>query len=150
MLIKWLKNLMAPVKRPSSADEAAQRELRATVTHTIVLRLDPRHMAEPDLEIRWAIEQMLRTVEPALPFFDDGFGFAKTSDAMLLAYATSQPERFIQALTRILEQETVGGNRLAAAATIGIGDRGPVTAGQEFTDVRIVYPPAEAGKPLPD
>src|SRR3954464_5547484 len=39
MLIKWLRNLMAPVKRPSSADEAAQRELRATVTHTIVLRL---------------------------------------------------------------------------------------------------------------
>jgi hypothetical protein len=52
--MKWLIDLIAPVTRQSSDDETAQRELRVGVTHTIVLRLDPRHMTEPDLEVRWA------------------------------------------------------------------------------------------------
>ena len=120
-------------------------------THTIVLRLDPSAMEEPDIDVRWEIERILRANCPDLAFFDDGYGFARHSDAMLLTYATSEPALLIDALLKILEHETVLGNQLAPAAMVGLAERTPdLEPGHEFANHRLVYPPGESGKPLPD
>ena len=119
-------------------------------THTVVLRLDPAAMEEPDIDIRWDIEKMLQETYPDIAFFDDGYGFAWHSDAMLLTYGTSQPDRLVEALVDLLTNRTIGGNRLAGAAMVAVAPRKPVEAGQEFVEHRVVFPADEAGKPLPD
>jgi len=91
----------------------------ASETHSVVLRLDPGAMENPDLEIRWEIEEFLRAAHPAVPFRDDGYGFARSSDAMLLSYATSDPDGLVAALLAVVTQGTVGGN-----AVHGGDDRG--------------------------
>jgi hypothetical protein len=150
-MMQWLRNLLSPVKLPSRESEAAQKKLYDSATHCIVLRLDPALMEDPDLEVRWEIDKLLLLEKPWLPYFDDGYGFARHSEAMLLVYATYQPDRLIATLTRIVELETVCGNRLAGAAMIGLAKRVPVEAvGDELKDFVLVYPPSEAGKPVPD
>src|SRR5262245_31414381 len=98
-------------------------------------------MNDPDLEVRWEIEKHLQTTYPDLSFFDDGYGFARSSDAMLLSYGTSAPERLVEALVKMLEEETILGNQLAPAAMVAVAERVPVEAGSEFEHHRIVYPP---------
>jgi len=119
-------------------------------THTVVVRLDPGAMENPDLEIRWGLEKALREACPEVSFFDDGYGFARHSEAMLLAYATSQPARLVEALVDLVTHRTISGNRLAAAAMVAVGPRVPVEAGKEFEGLTLVYPAHDAGKPLPD
>ena len=119
-------------------------------THTVVLRLDPAAMEEPDIDIRWDIEKVLQETYPDISFFDDGYGFARHSEAMLLTYGTSQPDRLVGALVDLLTKRTIGGNQLADAAMVAVAVRQPVEAGQEFADHRVVFPADEAGKPLPD
>jgi hypothetical protein len=120
-------------------------------THTVVIRLDPAAMDEPDLEIRRELEKMLRESHPDISFFDDGYGFARSSEAMLLTYATSEPDRLVEALVDLLTNHSIAGNELATSAMVAVAPRNPhVEAGKEFAGHKIVYPPHEAGNPLPD
>ncbi|HZN40169.1 MAG TPA: hypothetical protein VFD82_15290 [Planctomycetota bacterium] len=148
--MNWLKHLFR--HGPSSKTVAdPNQDLVTTATHSVVLRLDPTKLDDPDLEVRWEIEKLLKNIQPALPFFDDGYGFARSSDAMFLTYATSDPQRFVDALIGICEREHVCGNRLGRAAMIGLAEEPELTdAGDGFDQFRIVYPAADRGKQLPD
>ncbi len=120
-------------------------------THSVVLRLDPSLMDNPALEVRGELESMVRTASPGLVFDDDGYGFARNSDAMLLSYATSEPDRLVEGIVNVLARTRVLGNDLGPAAMVAVARRNAaVVAGQEFGDHRVVYPPHDAGKPLPD
>jgi len=120
-------------------------------SHSIVLRLDPGAMDNPDIEIRWEIERKLRDHAPDVSFFDDGYGFARHPDAMLLIYATSQAETLVEALVAVLQELEVFYNGLAHAAIIAVASRVVAPgAGEEFEDHRVVYPSTLAGVPLPD
>jgi hypothetical protein len=120
-------------------------------THSVVLRLDPRAMDKPDLEVRWEIEKTLRATHADLWFYDDGYGFARHSDAMLLSYATNEPVRLVEALVDLLTNHTVSGNQLAKAAMVAVALRAPqAEAGEEFASHRVVYPPEQVDSPLPD
>jgi hypothetical protein len=120
-------------------------------THSVVLRLDPSLMDNPALEVRGELESMVRTASPGLAFDDDGYGFAKSSDAMLLSYATSEPDRLVEEIVNVLARTRVLGNDLAPAAMVAVARRNAaVVAGEEFADHRVVYPAHDAGKPLPD
>jgi hypothetical protein len=120
-------------------------------THSVVLRLDPRAMDKPDLEVRWEIEKTLRATHADLWFYDDGYGFARHSDAMLLSYATNEPVRLVEALVDLLTNHTVSGNQLATAAMVAVALRAPqAEAGEEFASHRVVYPPEQVDSPLPD
>jgi hypothetical protein len=119
-------------------------------THVVVVRLDPAAMDQPDLQIRFDLEKMLQEAHPDLSFYDDGYGFARSSDAMMLTYATSQPDRLVQALVDLVTNNTVSGNQLATAAMIAVAPRKDVEAGSEFAGCKVVYPPHQAGNPLPD
>jgi hypothetical protein len=101
--------------------------------------------------VRWAIEEALRAAVGGLAFDDDGYGFARHSEAMLLSYATSEPERVVAALIDVLEKGVILGNVLAPAAMVAVAPRNDVAeAGQEFVHHRLVYPPDLAGQPVPD
>ena len=70
---------------------------------------------------------------------------------MILSYSTSAPARLIEALVRMLEEETILGKRLKDAAIVAVGERRPVIeAGRELEHHRIVYPPRLAGQVVPD
>lgn len=148
--MKWLKHLFR--HGPSSKHvEDPNEALVARATHSVVLRLDPTKLDDADLQVRWEIRKLLAKIQPALPFYDDGYGFAKHSDAMFLAYATSDPARLVDALIGICEREDVCGNRLGRAAMIGLAQRTELPeAGDDFDQHRIVYPPADRGGRLPD
>ena len=120
-------------------------------THSVVLRLDPSLMDNPALEVRGELESMVRTASPGLAFEDDGYGFARNSDAMLLSYATSDPDRLVEGIVNVLARTRVLGNDLAAAAIVAVALRdAAAVAGQEFINHRVVYPPQDAGNALPD
>jgi hypothetical protein len=137
--------------RPPKLSDAAPGFSAEAATHSVVLRLDPTALEDPDLEVRWTIEKHLQTAHPDLSFFDDGYGFAKSSEAMLLSYGTSTPERLVEALVRMLEDETIPGQQLAPAAIVAVAERKPIAeAGRELEHHRIVYPPGQAGRPVPD
>jgi hypothetical protein len=120
-------------------------------THSVVVRLDPSAMENPDLDIRWELDKVIREAYPDIPFSDDGYGFARHSEAMLLSYATSGPAQLVEAIVDALTNRTISGNRLATAAMVAIARRREqVEAGSEFAEHRLVYPAHEVGRPLPD
>jgi len=120
-------------------------------THDVVLRPDPTAMENADLQVRRDLEKTLSALYPDIAFYDDGYGFARRSEAMLLVYATRQPDRLVEALVDLIENNKVPGYELAPAAMIAVAPReaesGP---GEEFVNHRVVYPPSEGGKPVPD
>jgi hypothetical protein len=137
--------------RPAKLSDVAPGFSAEAASHSVVLRLDPSAMENPDVDVRQAIEKHLHTAHPDLSFFDDGYGFARSSDAMLLSYGTSAPERLVDALVGMLEHETIGGNHLAAAAIVAVAEREPIAeSGRELEHHRIAYPPGQAGQPVPD
>jgi hypothetical protein len=152
-----LRRLLAWVFRDKQEpydDVVAHREAVVAAggepTHRVVLRLDPAAMEDADLEVRWDIEKALRAVHPDVLFYDDGYGFARHSDAMLLSYGTNEPDRLVEALVDVLTSK-ITANEFATAAMIAIGPRGePSGPGQEFANHHVVYPHHEVGKPLPD
>ena len=132
------------------AQGRAVRAAGGEPTRAVLLRLDPGAIENADLEIRWEIEKGLRATHPDLLFVDDGYGFARSSDAMLLSYATHEPERLVEALVVVLTAR-LSATELAAAVTIAIYARDEQLAGDdEFAGCRVVYPPAAVNSALPD
>lgn len=117
-------------------------------SHVVVIRLDPSQLQQADLEIPWDLQRKLKV--DGLEFDHDGYGFATHSDAMFLTLATSQPDLLVARLIDIVENEVIRGDRLAPAAQIAVSVRKPVTAGHEYDDPVIVYPPDEKGGRLAD
>jgi len=117
-----------------------------TPRFSVALRLEPAKLENPDLELRWELERRLKNHLPDLEVVEDGFGFCRHSDAMLISYASVDAGRVVAALVQVLENEEVLGNRLANGAMLA-------TAPAESTDFAehvVVYPTALAGTPLPD
>jgi hypothetical protein len=132
------------------AQAQAVRSAGGEPTRAVVLRLDPAAIEDADLNIRWDIEKGLRATHPEVLFVDDGYGFARSSDAMLLSYATHEPERLVEALVAVLASR-LSAAELAAAVMIAICPRdAQLEASEEFVNCRVVYPPDAVGRPLPD
>jgi hypothetical protein len=148
MLRKLLRTIL--LRTPGGGGEPVAAADPAA-THSVVLRLDPAAMQNADLEVRWDIEKALRARHPDLAFYDDGYGFARHSDAMLLSYATSEADRLVAALVDLITHERVSGYDLAKAATVAVAPREPVMEpGQEWARHRVVFPPHQAGGPVAD
>lgn len=148
-LLAWLFRDPKPAN-DVVAQRAAVLASGGEPTHSVVLRLDPAAMANPDLALREEIEAAIRTFHPAVPFYDDGYGFSRTSDAMRLSYATREPARLVDAIVDVLANR-IPGQPILPAAMIAVASRGgTVQPGQESAGPRVVYPPHSAGQALPD
>jgi hypothetical protein len=132
------------------AQARAVRDAGGEPTRAVLLRLDPSAIEVADLQIRWEIEKGLRANSPELLFFDDGYGFARSSEAMLLWYATHEPEQLVDALVAVLTAR-LSAAELAAAVRIAICPRDErLEAGGELAGCVVVYPPDAVGRALPD
>ena len=148
MIGRFLRLLLGSPPRLSDVAPGFSAE---AASHSVVLHLDPAVMENPITDVRSEIEKYLQTAYPDLSCFDDGYGFARSSEAMLLSYGTSAPDRLVEALVSMLEDETILGNRLAPAAIVSVAERKPIAeGGRELEHHRIVYPPGRAGQPVPD
>ncbi|HEY9840973.1 MAG: hypothetical protein ACAI44_29740 [Candidatus Sericytochromatia bacterium] len=124
----------------SKSEAEAPRE-----THSVTLRLDPSRLANPETDLKFAVAEGLRRCHPELWFTEFGFGYARSSDAMLLAFGTREPDLLAKALIDVIEHEEILENRLAPAAIVAIAD-----AGKDFAEHLVVYPDALKGSLLPD
>ena len=102
---------------------------------SIVIRLDPGKLANPDADLRYEVPDLLAARSDGV-LADDGYDYETDGDAMQIYLRTADIERGLAMVIEFVEAERLHGNDLTAAVTVGISDEpGPVA-----TAFRIVYP----------
>ena len=111
---------------------------------SMVIRLDPAKLLEPDLDLRYEIPDLLAERSAGL-IKDDGYDYERHGTAMQIYLWTSDLNSAVPQVIAFLETEHLHGNRLAEAAQVGISEA-DASATREF---RVVYPPGTSGFILP-
>jgi hypothetical protein len=148
-MFERLRQLFRPKRESDDAVSLYQVFLASggEATHTVVVRLDPSAMENADLEVRWDLEKSLKALYPDIAFYDDGYGFARNSDAMFLVYATRQADQLVEALVDLISNNKVSGHEMAAAAMVAVAPREAVAGpGQEFVNHRVVLSPSRPAR----
>jgi hypothetical protein len=79
--------------------------------HTITLKLFPERLANPDLDIRYLLPDLLVEKSGGL-IRDDGYDYEVGTDAMLIYLLTEDVERAAALITDFIESTQVLGNNL--------------------------------------
>mgnify|MGYP001236014701 CR=1 FL=1 len=109
---------------------------------SIVIRLDPGKLANPDADLRYEIPDLLAARSDGA-LADDGYDYEADGDAMqiYLRITTAEVDHAVAMVIAFLETETLHDNDLSVAATVGVSESpGPVVSTFE-----IVYPRGVAG-----
>ena len=114
---------------------------------SIVIRLDPTLLTDPNLDLRYAIPDKLEERTGGL-VKDGGYDYEFGPDdqisgqeAMQIYLETDDLETAFPAVVAFLETSHLFGNDLAAAATMGVAEE----AAGEATTYSIRYPPGRDG-----
>lgn len=108
---------------------------------SIVIRLDPGRLAEPNLDLRYEIPDLLVQRSGGL-IEDDGYDYEMPpSQAMQIYLKVASLEAALPLVIAVLENEPLHGNRLADGATLGTSERDAV----DTAAFEIVYPSGERG-----
>jgi hypothetical protein len=99
--------------------------------HSIVIKLYPEKLANPDLDLRYLLPDLIVEKSGKL-LRDDGYDYGAKTEAMLVYLTTDDVEKALPFVLEVIENETVKGNRLKDAAIVAAGDD---------DNYRIVYPP---------
>lgn len=102
---------------------------------TILIRLDPAQLPNPDADLRYLVPDALAKASDGL-LRDDAYDYEEGTNVMRIFLATEHVEAGVAIVIRFLEDERVLGNHLAPAAEVAIGS----TADGPFLPV---YPPAK-------
>lgn len=105
---------------------------------TIVLRLDPRRLSNPDLDIRYRLPDLM--VERSAGILqDDGYDYFGHVPLLDIFLTTNDAEKAIATVLDVIESRQLLGNDLRTAIVVAAGrdDR-----------LNVVYPPEQAGSPL--
>jgi hypothetical protein len=98
----------------------------------IAIRLNPQKLTNPDLDIRYALPDLVHE-HTANRIKDDGYDYASDSDNTLIVYLSCvSPVADVQEVIRILQSHEVCGNRVLDLAVIGISD--------DSRNFKIVHP----------
>jgi hypothetical protein len=109
---------------------------------SIVIRLDPARLQNPDLDLRYEIPDRLAVATGGLV---DGDGYDYEEGGALQIYLdTADLELAVPRVVAFLENESLHGNHLAAAAQVGVSDS--AASALEF---RLVYPAGVEGVIVP-
>jgi hypothetical protein len=111
---------------------------------SMVIRLDPEKLAQPDLDLRYEIPDLLAQRSGGL-ILDDGYDYEPQGNAMQIYLRTTDLDSAVPQVVKFLETERLHGNHLAAAAQVGISEAEAAAA----TEFRVVYPPGGSGVILP-
>jgi hypothetical protein len=107
--------------------------------HTIVLRLDPRLMANPDLDIRYVLPDLL-SERSAGVISDDGYDYVGDRPYLVLFLQATALEPAVVCVRDVIENVRVLDNDLRP---------GVVAAVEHEGRHEVIYPPGFAGPFLP-
>jgi hypothetical protein len=108
---------------------------------SVLIRLDPRRMENPDTDLRYVIPNRLAELSNGI-LTDSGFDYEEGTDAMLIYLSTENLNAALPFVIELLEKEMIHDNRLADSATVGTS---PLDEVERPADFAVVYPNAEAG-----
>ncbi len=113
--------------------------------HTIILKLNPEELANPDLDLRYLLPDLL--VERSGEMIkDDGYDYARDgyyrpgNAPLLLFLKTSDLEAALKCIFDVVENTPVLGNDLRKSVIVAVGR----PAGHPEGD-QVVYPPNYQG-----
>jgi hypothetical protein len=108
--------------------------------HTIVLRLDPGRLENPDLDIRYDLPDLLAERSGG-GIANDGYDYAGDRPFLVLFLKAADLDSALACVRDVIENVRVLGNDLRAAAVVAVRGAG----GDE-----VVYPAGFAGPFLPE
>ena len=98
----------------------------------IAIRLNPQKLTNPDLDIRYALPDLVNE-HTGDRVKDDGYDYDSDTDNTLIVYlACAGPAADVQEVIRILRDHEVCGNKVLDSAVIGISD--------DSRNFKIVHP----------
>jgi hypothetical protein len=106
---------------------------------SIVVRLDPRRLVNPDTDIRYLLPDLLAERSAGV-IGDDGFDYVGETPLLVLFLKASDLERGLACVLDVVENVRVLDNDLRPAVVVAVEREG----GRE-----VVYPPQFAGPFLP-
>ena len=109
---------------------------------TVLIRLDPSRMANPDADLRYVVPD--RLVEASQGVLADGaYDYETGSDAMLIFLSADNVDAALPFVIDLLENHVVYDNRLADSAKVGTSDADDSESPSDFI---TVYPISDAGE----
>ena len=124
-------------RRPRARESGHSRRRRVA---TVILRLDPAKLGDPDLDIRYVLPELIversggRLTDEGYDYADDGGGGA--TPCLLLFLGAADADAALPGVLEILKSERVLENDLSDVAVA-------VEDGDEF---RVVHPPGFDGE----
>lgn len=97
---------------------------------TILIKLDPTQLANPDLDIRYLLPDAIIERSNGL-VEDDGYDYSQNSPAVYIYLRTDDLERGLAFTLEVIEQIPILDNDLRAGTEVGVGENG---------NYRLVYP----------
>ena len=108
---------------------------------SIVIRLDPAKLSDPDLDMRYEIPDLLAARSGGI-LADDGYDYEEGGDdedgpALLIFIRASSLDAGLPHVLALLRTDRLHGNDLAAAAVVGVSAEEAADA----TTYEVVFPP---------
>ncbi|QMV73271.1 hypothetical protein HS961_10775 [Comamonas piscis] len=111
---------------------------------SLLLRIDPRLLKNPDLDLRTQLVDRLSERSNGY-ITEDGYDYEDDTDAMLIFLCTGGLPTASHLVVHVLEHEEILGNCLAGASTLGLS----TTEDAEIaSDYLVIYPRDKAGCPM--
>ena len=107
---------------------------------TVVVRLDPRRLGNPDADLRYRLPDLLAERSAGV-ITDDGYDYVGDGPLLVLFLRAARLEPALACVLDVIENVPVLGNDLRPAAAVAV-DRG----GRH----EVVYPPGFVGPFLPE
>lgn len=113
-------------------------------TLSLLLRIDPGLLKNPDLDLRPQLVERLSERSNGC-ITEDGYGYEDDADAMLIFLCADDPATATQIVVHVLEHEEILGNCLAGAGTLGLST---TEDAEVASDYLVIYPRDKAGCPM--
>ena len=88
--------------------------------HTIILKLFPARLTNPDLDIRYVLPDLLVKISGGL-IEDGGYDYEAGTDTMLIYLRTEDLERAVSCITEVVEKTQVLRNDLKGGMELVFG-----------------------------
>jgi hypothetical protein len=99
--------------------------------HTIAIKLHAENLANPDLDIRYVLPDLLKERSGGI-ISDDGYDYVGDDNDLVLFLKVTDLERAVACINHVLTGDHVLGNDLRAGAIVAV---------EHEDGYRIIYPP---------
>lgn len=103
---------------------------------TIVIRLDPRQLANPDLDLRYVLADTIVSLTNGL-VQDDGYDYGAQSNAMYVFLHTTSPTETVPIVLNVLCHTPLLGNDLSRGSVVAVS---PVDHDEQSQNYSVAFP----------